>query len=219
MSFCTWGLCLLFWLQGGLASILERKIGFEPNRRLFWMLVIGSIPGAIAGVLLNHLAEETFRAPLLIAMMLSLVGFIILWIDGRFPQVKRFEDMTFESSFLVGIAQALAIIPGVSRSGSTMAMGRRMGFSRDAAARFSFLLCVPIILGAVIVKLPHLINHIGVDFTWNYVFCGFGASFLFGILSIHFMLGYLKHADLAVFTWYRLGLSVFVVIWSLVVGK
>ena len=81
---------------------------------------------------------------------------------------------------------------------------------------FSFLLCVPIILGAVIVKAPHLINDIGVQFSWNYVLAGFGSSFLFGVLSIHFMLSYLRNADLAIFTWYRLGLSIFVVVWSLI---
>ena len=203
-------------LQGGIASVLERRIGFDPHRRLFWMLVVGSIPGAVAGVLFNHLAEETFRAPLLIAVLLSLVGFIILWVDGQYPTLRRFEDMDLGTSFLIGVAQAFAIIPGVSRSGSTMAMGRRLGFSRDAAAKFSFLLCVPIILGAVIVKAPHLINHVGVEFSWNYVLAGFCSSFVFGLISIHFMLSYLRHADLAIFTWYRLGLSIIVVIWSVV---
>lgn len=206
----------LFW--GGMASILERKIGYEPNRQLFWMLILGSIPAALAGVLFNHLAEETFRAPLLIAMMLSLVGFLVLWVDGHYPQLKRFSDLNLSSAFLIGIAQAFAIIPGVSRSGATMAMGRRLGFCRDAAARFSFLLCIPIILGAVIVKAPHLMEHIGNDLSWSYVLSGFGASFFFGMISIHFMLSYLRHADLAIFTWYRLGLSIFVVIWSLIYG-
>lgn len=201
---------------GGIASVLERRIGYEPNRQLFWMLIWGSIPGAIAGVLFNHLAEETFRAPLLIAMMLSFVGFIILWVDGHYPNLKRFSDLTLSSAFMIGIAQAFAIIPGVSRSGATMAMGRRLGFSRDAAARFSFLLCIPIILGAVIVKVPHLINDVGNNFSWSYLLSGFGASFFFGMISIHFMLSYLKHADLAIFTWYRLALSIFVVIWSLI---
>ncbi len=201
---------------GGISSILERRIGFESNRQLFWMLGIGSIPAAIAGVLFNDLAEVTFRAPLLIAMMLALVGFIVLWIDGHYPHLKRFEEMSFGSSFLIGIAQAFAIIPGVSRSGATMAMGRRLGFSRDAAAKFSFLLCIPIILGAVTVKLPELINQIGTNISWNYVLSGFGSAFLFGLISIHFMLGYLRQSDLAIFTWYRLGLSIFVVIWSVV---
>ncbi|NQW45603.1 MAG: undecaprenyl-diphosphate phosphatase, partial [Deltaproteobacteria bacterium] len=106
--------------------------------------------------------------------------------------------------------------PGVSRSGATMAMGRRLGFSREAAARFSFLLCIPIILGAVIIKVPHLLSDIGTQFSWAYALSGLGAAFFFGLISIHFMLSYLKYADLAIFTWYRLGLSIVVVIWSLV---
>jgi len=201
---------------GGMASILERRIGYEPNRQLFWMLGLGSIPAAASGVLLNHLAEETFRAPLLVATMLSLVGFIVLWVDGHYPTLKRFEELGFGSAILIGIAQAFAIIPGVSRSGATMAMGRRLGFSRDAAAKFSFLLCIPIILGAVMVKLPGLINQVGSDIPVAYGLSGFGSSFFFGLISIHFMLSYLRSADLALFTWYRLGLSIFVVIWSVV---
>ncbi|MBM4317478.1 MAG: undecaprenyl-diphosphate phosphatase [Deltaproteobacteria bacterium] len=205
------------WLitAGGLASILERRIGFEPHRQLFWMLGVGSIPAAVAGVLFNHLAEEFFRAPLLIATMLALVGFVILWVDGHYPSLKRIEEMGYGYAFLIGIAQAFAIIPGVSRSGATMAMSRRLGFSREAAARFSFLLCIPIICGAVVMKVPDLINQVGAEMSWNYVLCGFGASFFFGLISIHFMLSYLRYADLAIFTWYRLFLAIGVVIWSL----
>ncbi len=200
---------------GGISSILERRIGFEPERQLFWMLGVGSIPAAVAGVLFNHLAEETFRAPLLIAAMLALVGFIVLWVDGHYSCFKRFEELTFGSAFVIGVAQAFAIIPGVSRSGATMAMGRRLGFSREAVAKFSFLLCIPIILGAVVMKIPDLVNEVGGAISWNYVLAGFGSSFFFGLLSIHFMLSYLKHADLAIFTWYRLALSILVVVWSL----
>lgn len=200
--------------MGGIASVLERRVGFEPNRQLFWMLVIGTVPAAGAGVLFNHLAEETFRAPLLIAMMLAFVGFIILWVDGHYPHLKRFEEMNFTSSLVIGIAQAFAIIPGVSRSGATMAMGRRLGFNREAAAKFSFLLCIPIILGAVVMKVPELINQVGIEISWNYVLAGFGSSFFFGLVSIHFMLSYLRYADLAIFTWYRLLLAMGIVIWS-----
>lgn len=206
-----WGIA---W--GGLLSVVERRIGFEPDRQLFWMLTLATIPAAVAGVLFNHLAEETFRAPLLVAAMLAFVGFIILWVDGHYPNHNRFEDIGFSSALLIGVAQAFAIIPGVSRSGATMAMGRRLGFSRDAAAKFSFLLCIPIILGAVVSKTPDLINQVGLEISWNYVLAGFGSSFFFGLLSIHFMLSYLKYSDLALFTWYRLLLAITVVIWSLI---
>ncbi|MFM8313064.1 MAG: undecaprenyl-diphosphate phosphatase, partial [Deltaproteobacteria bacterium] len=94
-------------------------------------------------------------------------------------------------------------------------MGRRLGFSREAVAKFSFLLCIPIILGAVVMKIPDLVNEVGGAISWNYVLAGFGSSFFFGLLSIHFMLSYLKHADLAIFTWYRLALAILVVVWSL----
>jgi undecaprenyl-diphosphatase len=205
-----WGIA-----AAGVTSILERRVGFEPNRQLFWMLGVGSIPAAIAGVLFNHLAEEFFRAPLLIAMMLALVGFIMLWVDGHYPMLKRSEEMSYGHAFMIGVAQAFAIIPGVSRSGATMAMSRKLGYSREAAARFSFLLCIPIICGAIVIKVPHLINQVGTEISLSYIFYGFGSSFFFGLISIHFMLSYLRYADLAVFTWYRLLLAIGVVIWSL----
>ncbi len=205
-----WGIAM-----GGLQSILERRIGFEPDRMLFWWIVLGTIPGAVAGVLFNDYAETVFRNPLLIAMTLSLVGFIIFWVDRQYPALRKMDELRFFDVLCIGCAQAFAIIPGVSRSGSTMGMGRLLGFSRDAAAKFSFLLCTPIILGAIVSKIKPLIESLGHGMDWKYLVVGFLSSFFFGLISIHFMLRYLRSSSLALFTWYRLALAMFVIFWSL----
>lgn len=205
-----WGVAM-----GGIQSVIERRVGFEPDRMLFWWIVIGTIPGAVAGLLFNHYAETVFRNPLLIAMTLSLVGFVIFWVDSQYPALRKLEDLSLFDVLWIGLAQAFAIIPGFSRSGSTMGMGRLLGFSRDAAARFSFLLCTPIILGAVVTKIKPLVEQIGNGMDWQLLAVGFGSSFFFGIISIHFMLRYLRSSSLAVFTWYRVALAIFVVFWSL----
>jgi undecaprenyl-diphosphatase len=125
--------------------------------RLFWYLVAASIPGAIVGFLLEKKAETIFREPILIATMLILLGVLLYWADRKSAKNIEINRITFRTSFFIGLSQALAIIPRVSRSGITMTMGLLMGLTREGAAKFSFLLSAPIILGAALVKLPYLI--------------------------------------------------------------
>lgn len=207
---------LLGLARAGLQSILERRIGFERERVFFWMIVIGTIPAALAGAIFHKHAEDLFRSPLLIAATLAFVGFIIYWVDGQYPWLKRLEELTFTDALLIGVAQAFAIVPGVSRSGATMAMARKLGFNRESAARFSFLLCFPIILGAGLMEGRHLLNEIGDGMQWSFLLSGFLMSFFSGLAAIHFMLTWLRSADLAIFFWYRLGVAIFVVIWSFI---
>jgi undecaprenyl-diphosphatase len=203
-------------VRGGVSSILERRIGFERDRILFWLLVIGTIPAVVAGLLFSHQAETVFReAHLLIAATLAFVGFVIAWVDGRYPTLRQFDELTFQEAFVIGIAQAFAIIPGVSRSGATMGMARRLGFQREAAARFSFLLSVPIIFGALVFESKKLFEELGQSIEWGYILTGFFSSFFFGVCAIHFMLLYVRNADLMKFTYYRVALAVVIVFWSL----
>lgn len=191
-------------LFAGIQSVFERRIGFIEDRRLAWKIVLGTAPAAIAGFLLHDALEEYFRSPLMIAVMLAGVGFIIYWVDGHYTALKNQEDMSFKDSLLIGCAQVFALIPGVSRSGSTMGMARVLGVSRADAAKFSFLLCFPITLAAFIFegkKLFFETNAIAIP--WPQLWIGFASSFFFGIISIHFLLQYLRRADFKIFTWYR----------------
>lgn len=196
--------------QAGFASIIERKIGFDRDRLLFWYIVCASVPGAAGGYFLHDLAETSFRSPLLIAIMLSGIGFVMYWVDSSFPGLKKMDELNFKQALWIGIAQAFAIIPGVSRSGATLSMGRFLGLSRDAAARFSFLLSFPITLGACLFELRSLAAAIGIEFSWNYCLAGFTTSLIFGLATIHGFLIYVRNADLKIFAWYRLMLAILI---------
>jgi undecaprenyl-diphosphatase len=205
-------------LRAGIASIIERKIGFERDRLMFWMLTLATIPAGLAGILLHDLSSGAFRAPLIIAVSLSSVGFLMYWIDGRYPPYRGLNDISMKDAMMIGFAQMFALIPGVSRSGSTMTMGRYLGLNREAAARFSFLLSFPIILAACLFETRSMI-HSGVFVSSSgYLIAGFMASLISGILSIHVLLAYLRTADFALFAWYRIGLALVILFWSLITG-
>jgi len=182
--------------------------------RLFWYLVVATVPGAIVGFLLEKKAETLFRSPVLIAIMLIFMGIFLYWADRRSSKKIEINNITFGTSLFIGISQALAIIPGVSRSGITITTGLLMGLNREGAARFSFLLSTPIIFGAAMVKLPGLISDpsaITLDFT-----IGMAVSCITGIASIGFLLRYVQTKDFLPFAWYRFVLGALVIIITMV---
>jgi undecaprenyl-diphosphatase len=182
----------------------------SPDGRLFWLLLLGAIPGGIAGVLLDDLAEQALRAPLLIAVTLSTMG-LALFAADRWGRRDRTELRTIGvvDVALIGIAQALAIVPGVSRSGITIAVARARGIERTTAARFSFLLGTPIIAGAALFKLRRLIET---PAAINGPFlAGIATAAIIGALSISLLLRYVRQAGLSIFVVYRLLLALLVV--------
>ena len=182
--------------------------------RLFWCLVSASVPGAIGGYLLQEKAETVFRSPILIAIMLILMGIALYWADRRSPKSVEMKNITFGTSVLIGISQTLAIIPGVSRSGITMTTGLLRGMNREGAARFSFLLSTPMILGAAMVKLPHVLSSSSM-ISMNFA-AGILLSFVAGIASIGFLLRYVQTRDFLPFAWYRFILGALVITVSMV---
>jgi undecaprenyl-diphosphatase len=182
------------------------------ERQLFWFLVIGTIPGGIAGFLLERAAEEKFRQPWLIATSLIVVG-LVMWLGDRAEShEKPLEGTGLADTLWIGAAQALAVIPGVSRSGSTMTAGLFRGLTREASARFSFLLATPIITGAVLVKGFEL-RHTGLPADTRLpFFVGIAVSGLVGYLVIAFLMRYLAHRTFKIFVIYRLALGVVVLL-------
>ncbi len=178
--------------------------------RLFWYLAVATIPGAIAGFLLEKKAETVFRSPILIAVMLILMGILLYWADRRSAKKIELGKITFGTSIFIGISQALAIVPGVSRSGITMTTGLLMGLTREGAARFSFLLSTPIIFGAAMVKLPGVISNPSV-ITADFMI-GMLVSCVTGIAGIGFLLRYIQTKDFLPFAWYRFILGAAVII-------
>ncbi len=180
--------------------------------RLFWCLIVATIPGALVGFLLESQAETVFRTPLLIGIMLICMGIILYVVDKKFPAKKDLNQVRFSDGVWIGVSQSLAIIPGVSRSGITMSAGRFLGLNRETAARFSFLLSTPIILGAGVLKLSELSLA---DITLPFI-TGVLVSAVSGFLAIKFLLHYLTRNNFLLFVWYRFILGAIVIILALI---
>jgi undecaprenyl-diphosphatase len=180
------------------------------NRRLFWYLVIATIPAGIAGWLFEHAAEEQLRSPIIIGLALIIVG-VLMWAGERTG--RREHDLGhvgLVDSIVVGVAQAFSVIPGVSRSGSTMTAGLFRGMKRETAARFSFLLSTPIIAGAAFKKALEL-RHSGLAVEMRLPFLvGVVVAAVVGYLVIAVLIRYLERRTFAVFVVYRVMLGVIV---------
>ena len=202
-------------VPAGLATIRDRSFGSDPDRRLAWLLIAATIPAALAGFLLNDFFESTVREPGLVAVML-VAGAVILWLADRWGGLsKGVGDVTFPLAFGIGVAQALALVPGISRSGISISAGRFAGLGREAAARFSFLMATPIIAGAAIFEARKLATgEAGVAVEPGPLVVGMVAAFAAGVLAIRFMLGYLQTHSLTIFVVYRLLVAaVVIVVW------
>jgi undecaprenyl-diphosphatase len=206
------------WMRlvpAGLATVRDRSFRGDRDRRLAWLLAISTIPAALAGLFLDDLIEATFRQIGLVALML-VVGGAILWLADRHGRRDRgVHDVTFPIALGIGAAQAFALVPGISRSGISIAAGRFAGLEREAAARFSFLMATPITAGAGIFEARKLLSgDAGAGATADVLVVGMLASLVSGFVAIHFMLRYLRTRSLDVFVWYRMALAgVVVVAW------
>lgn len=184
-----------------------RRIDSVHDKRLVY-LIVATIPGGIAGKLLNDYAESTFRAPLLIACTLAIMG-VLLWAADRFaPRSRSIEEVTMRDAILIGLAQCLALIPGVSRSGSTITAGRALNLDRPSAARFSFLMSMPITFAAVVLKVPQAIRAEGFS---TPLIAGVLAAFISSWFAITVLLRYISKHSFGVFALYRLVLAGIVV--------
>ena len=196
------------YLKAFWQSVRARSIS-TTDQRLAWALVVGTIPGAAAGALFEDAIQNRLGQPWLIAIMLAVFGVVLYVVDLRAPINKGIEDMTVARGGILGLAQALALQPGVSRSGVTMTAGRLMGLNREAAARFSFLLAMPIIAGAGLFKGYDLVqtgfHGYGSEFFW-----GFVSSAVSGFLVIWGLLKYLRGHDFKIFMIYRLAVAALV---------
>ena len=141
-------------IKGGYNQVIKKKK--TPEGRMFWYIVLATIPGGIIGFVLDKFLEDTLTKPIIIAIALIVMGIILYVVDKNAKKVTDYENMTLKQTFLIGLSQALAFIPGVSRSGITMTTARAMGVKREAAAKYSFLLSSPIVLAATIFKSAEL---------------------------------------------------------------
>lgn len=198
-------LILLFYKD--LLRLLRGLINKQAEARLAKMLIMATVPAAIAGFYLQSAAETTFRSSRLVAINLMIFGVVMLLAERyalRFTRRTDLEKVTPQQAMLMGMAQAFAIIPGVSRSGSTITSGLFGGLDRVSATRFSFLLAIPITCGAItkVLLSETAISLIG-DQAGIFL-AGICAAFVSGLLAIRFLLAYLAKHSLAVFAYYRI---------------
>ena len=194
-------------LLRGLFRTLVRQKAATVEERLVWFILLSTIPAAIAGYLLQKTVEKTFRHPLLICASLAAVSGVMLYAERLSQQSKALDRLTLKDSLVIGIAQALALLPGVSRSGITISAGLFRNYRREAATRFSFLLSTPVIAGAAGLHLGHLSTR-GMTADWPLFIVGFLSAAVAGYLAIRFLVVYLQRHSLDPFAYYRLVLAV-----------
>ncbi|MGE3075492.1 MAG: undecaprenyl-diphosphatase UppP [Dehalococcoidia bacterium] len=207
-------LLVYFWndwwrmFRAGVPDFLRYQFRFkehsEPSQ-LLWLLALGSIPAAIVGLLFDSWIEDNLRQPWLVALALGGFGLVMLAADRHTDESRTIRSVGVRDAVLIGLAQATALFPGVSRSGATLSMGLFRNLSRDSAARFAFLLGTPAFVGAALLKsndLAHLSGRGAIELA-----IGFVASALVGFAIIHYLLRYLRTRTLMPFVWYRFGVA------------
>ena len=204
------------WLRlipAGLAALRDRSFRGEPDRKLAWLLAASTVPAVIVGLLLNDLIETTFREPRLVAVTL-VAGAVVLWVADRIGSKEReISALTFRAAIGIGAAQALALVPGVSRSGISISAGLFAGLDREAAARFAFLMATPITAGAGLWELRKIVSgEAGVELPMVPLLAGMAASLVAGLLAIAVLMRYLRTNGVGIFVAYRIGLAALVVV-------
>jgi undecaprenyl-diphosphatase len=204
-----------------IAGLKERAPLGNPDRKLAWFLVVGTLPAMIAGLALEKTVEARLRSPLITVFTLTMFGVLLLIAELKSKQNRTTENFTWADSLWIGFSQAIALIPGVSRSGITISTAMLRDISRTSAARFSFLLSTPVIVGAGLLQGLHLIKAMrhpieGVTvIQWPVLCVGILAASITGFLCIKFFLRYLQTKSLVPFVIYRFLLAVVVLIYYL----
>lgn len=200
------------WIKlivGGFNQVVKKKKTTEG--RMFWYLVIATIPGGIIGLLLDTFVGDALKQPVIIAIALIVMGIILYVVDKKAKSTTDYEHMSFKQTFLIGLSQCLAFIPGVSRSGITMTTGRAMGVDRKSTAKYSFMLSAPIVFAATLFKIK--------DFVFSVpFFVGILASFIVGLIVIKWLLQYLQKGSFKGFAIYRVIFGIIILIVAFVRG-
>lgn len=211
----------VFWkdwfelVKGAYDKVFHNKSSF--NNKMFWYLVIATIPGAIIGKLFEDKIDLIFsdqKNIWIIAILLAFMG-ILIYLGDKYAAKKysgketEYKDLTLKQTFLIGLSQAFAVIPGFSRSGTTILTARLLGVSREASAKFTFLLSAPIICGAAVLKVPELFVE---GSSIMPLIVGVIVAAIVGIISIKFLLNYIKKNDFAIFAYYRVIIAVIIVV-------
>lgn len=188
----------------------------DEEGKLMWMIVVATIPAAVAGILFEDVIENLIRSNyIIIALALIIMGVLIYLADKHFKQEKEVKEMTYKDALIIGCSQVFALIPGFSRSGTTIATARTRKINREDSAKFSFYLSAPVVLGAVILTLFESETLAIVSANLSIFIIGILVSFIIGLLCISFLLKYLRKNDFKLFMWYRILLGIIVILITL----
>jgi undecaprenyl-diphosphatase len=198
---------LLYYWREWLELVSSIFNGDTQKRQLLLLLIVASVPGAIIGLAFEKQAETIFRSPMLIAIAMAVLGVALWFFDRISPQKRTIREMRYSDALFIGLSQAFAIVPGVSRSGSTITMARALGIDREDAANFSFLMATPIIAGAGLVEGRHLMHS---AMTAD-VLVGFTAAAIFGLIAISALIRFVRTRTYEPFAIYRILAAIFVI--------
>jgi undecaprenyl-diphosphatase len=208
---------ILIYFRADLARLLAAVPRAVPpvkdvSARLLWLVAVATLPLIPMGLVLAGL-EDSLRTPQVIVVTLAVVGVLMLVADRLGRRARRAEDLGYGEAFVLGVAQGLALIPGVSRSGATITTGLAFGLDRESAAKFSFLIGIPAMLAAAAHEGRHLLGHPMDAVTKEVFLIGIVASGVVGYATVKFFLRYLINHSLAAFAWYRIALAAVTLAW------
>lgn len=218
------GVVAFFWrdiirlISAFSASIKEHSLRNDPFRKLSWLIVVGTLPTVILALLFEGSFERLFGKPILVGCLLLVTG-VILWLSEHFSSKKgKMRAIKFTDALIIGLAQGCAIAPGISRSGATISAGLFRGLTREASARYSFLLAIPIILGATARKLGGIIFLCQTRTSLIPLSGGFLAAAISGFFAVKYLLKFLQRGRLDVFSYYCFGIGTLTVAFAALKG-
>lgn len=206
-------------LRAGLVSITELRIGFETDRYQFWLILLTWLPIGIVSYFFYDPVESLFGVPLLIAIFMASGGFLLYWADGRSSSLRGVEDLRGSDGAWLVAVHILGLVPGVSRLGALVTMGRFLGINRHACVKLACLMMFPVLLQTTLLE-GYLAwqGHVALSLPTNIYLGCFAAAVVSGFVALHLFLQFARSMELAIFGWYRILLGAVIVIWSVVFG-
>ncbi|MEI6405811.1 MAG: undecaprenyl-diphosphate phosphatase [Actinomycetes bacterium] len=193
------------WLR----SLTNKSFRSEPEARMGWYVILGTLPIAVLGIVFKDAIETTARNLWVVALALVIMGLILGYADSSARHIKSDEDLKTRHAIIFGLGQAMALIPGVSRSGATITFGLFMGFKREVAARYSFLLAIPAVLASALLEVPKIGSDTFVN--WPATLVSTVIAFVVGYAVIARLMTYIKTASFKPFVIYRVVLGVILI--------